>query len=64
MVETRNGQVKVKLIVNQDLAPQVVNILHGWGGESSANLLAGLDVRDPVTGYPELRALAGRIKKI
>ena len=64
MVETRNGQVKLKLKVTEDLAPQVVNILHGWGRVASANLLAGLDVRDPVTGYPELRALAGRIKKI
>lgn len=64
LVKTRNGQVEVKLKVNEDLAPQVVNILHGWGRKSSANLLAGLDVRDPVTGYPELRALAGRIEKI
>lgn len=64
LIETINGKVKLKVKVTENLAPQVVNILHGWGREASANLLAGLDVRDPVTGYPELRALAGRIKKI
>lgn len=64
LIETRNGQVKLQLKVTEDLAPRVVNILHGWGRDASANLLAALDVRDPVTGYPELRALAGRIKKI
>lgn len=64
LIETRNGQVKLKLKLTENLAPQVLNILHGWGKEASANLLTELDVRDPVTGYPELRALAGRIKKI
>ena len=62
-VETKNGQVRVNVSTTEDLAPQVVNILHGWGGEASANLLASVENRDPVTGYPELRALAGRIKK-
>ena len=63
-IETKNGRIKTKIKVTEDLAPQILNILHGWGGEASANLLTELDVRDPVTGYPELRALAGRIKKI
>jgi len=63
-LETRSGQIQVKIKATEGLAPGVVNILHGWGGGSSANLLVELKPRDPVTGYPELKALAGRIKKM
>jgi hypothetical protein len=36
---------------------------HGWAKGLNENVLTEMDPRDPVTGYPELRALACRIRK-
>jgi len=44
------------------MRPGVINLLHGWSGEHNQNLLTQLEPRDPVTGYPELRAIACRIR--
>lgn len=63
IVETRRGQIKIKANTTEDVMPKVVSILHGWGGEQNANVLTELEHRDPVTGYPELKALACRIMK-
>ncbi len=62
-VETRNGKIKVKARTTADLMPGLVNVLHGWQGKSNQNVLTELEPRDPITGYPELRALACRIGK-
>ena len=61
-VETRKGQIKIKVKTTEDLAPQVISIPHGWA-EANANVLTELEPRDPVTGYTELKALLCRIKK-
>jgi hypothetical protein len=44
--------------------PGLVNLLHGWEGEFNQNVLTELAPRDPITGYPELRALACCISKV
>ena len=62
-VETRKGQIKIKVRTTEDLAPGVVSIPHGWA-QANANLLTELEPRDPVTGYTELKALLCRIRKI
>jgi anaerobic selenocysteine-containing dehydrogenase len=62
-VETKKGQIKVKAKTTEDLASGLVNVLHGWEEELNQNVLTDLEPGDPVTGYPELRALACRIKK-
>ena len=62
-VETRNGKIKVKARTTADLMPGLVNVLHGWQGKLNQNVLTELEPRDPITGYPELRALACRIGK-
>jgi len=61
-VETRKGQIKIKVRTTEDLAPGVVSIPHGWA-QANANVLTEMEPRDPVTGYPELKALLCRIKK-
>jgi len=61
-LETRNGQIKIKVRATEDMAPQVVTVPHGWA-QANANVLTELEPNDPVTGYPEMRALACRIKK-
>jgi len=62
-LETRAGQITVKASVTTDILPGVVNVLHGWTEQSNQNVLTPLEARDPVTGYPELRALACRMER-
>lgn len=63
IVETKKGQIKVKAKTTTDIRPGVVNVLQGWAEELNQNVLTDVEARDPVTGYPELRALACRIRK-
>jgi len=63
VVETRKGKIRVKARTTEDTMPGVVGLIHGWEGASNQNRLTELEPRDPVTGYPELRALACRIMK-
>ncbi len=62
-VETRKGQIKIKVRTTEDLLPNAVSIPHGWA-EANANLLTELEPRDPVTGYTELKAMLCRIRKV
>ena len=62
-VETKKGKIKVKVITTDDIMAGVVNIMHGWPEDLNQNVLTDLENRDPVTGYPELRALACKISK-
>lgn len=62
VVETPKGQLKIKVKVTPELSPDVILISHGWD-EANVNLLTGLDPKDPVTGYPHLKALRCRMKK-
>jgi anaerobic selenocysteine-containing dehydrogenase len=64
VVETKTGQITVKVKTTDDLMPGVVNVLHGWAETVNQNVLTELKPMDPVTGYPELRALACRIKRV
>jgi anaerobic selenocysteine-containing dehydrogenase len=64
VVETKKGHIKVKAKTTEDLMPDVVNVLHGWQGKLNQNILTEMEPRDPITGYPELRGLACRIKKV
>ena len=60
-VETQKGRIRVKAATTVDMMPGVINVLHGWSGDQNQNLLTQSEPRDPVTGYPELRAIACRI---
>ena len=62
-IETPGRQIKVKVIFTEDMLPGLISLTHGWEYGSNANVLTRLEPRDPVTGYPELRSLACRIKK-
>jgi anaerobic selenocysteine-containing dehydrogenase len=62
-IETTKGKIEMKVHLTTDMAPGVVSIPHGWS-EANANLLTSFDVRDPVTGYTEMKALLCRIKKV
>ncbi len=62
-VETRKGEIKIKVRTTEDLLPKVVSVPHGWA-QANVNILTELEPRDPVTGYTQLKALLCRIKKI
>ncbi len=63
IVETKSQWARVKARTTEDIKSGVASILHGWGGRGNANVLTTLEPRDPVTGYPEMKALACRIRK-
>lgn len=62
VVETPKDHITLKVHTIEELSPGIVSIPHGWP-EANANLLTSLDVRDPVTGYTEMKALLCRISK-
>jgi anaerobic selenocysteine-containing dehydrogenase len=61
VIETPKDHITMKVQTSEDLHPGIVSIPHGWS-EANANLLTSLDVRDPVTGYTEMKALLCRIR--
>jgi anaerobic selenocysteine-containing dehydrogenase len=63
VVETQKGQITVKAKITDDLMSGIINVLHGWAEELNQNVLTDLEPADPVTGYPELRAIACRIRR-
>ncbi|MEM2093057.1 MAG: molybdopterin-dependent oxidoreductase [Candidatus Bathyarchaeia archaeon] len=63
IVETRKGSIKIKVKCSGDILPSVVSIPHGWA-QANVNFLTDMDTRDPISGYPDLKALRCMIKKI
>jgi anaerobic selenocysteine-containing dehydrogenase len=61
-IETNKGKIAMKAHLIEEMAPNVVSIPHGWA-EANANLLTSADVRDPITGYTEMKALLCKIQK-
>ena len=62
VVETPKDHITLKAHTEEGLSAGIVSIPHGWS-EANANLLTSLDVRDPVTGYTEMKALLCTIRK-
>ena len=62
-IETPKGSIAMRLKANDDLAQGVVSIPHGWP-DANANRLTDLELRDPVTGFPEFKALLCRLTKV
>jgi len=62
-IETTKGKIEMKAHLIEEMAPNVVSIPHGWT-EANANLLTSADVRDPITGYTEMKALLCKIQKV
>ena len=63
-IESAKGVVQMRAKVTHDIHPRVVSIQHGWSGEANANLLTDDMVRDPISGYPSLRSVPVRLKKL
>jgi formate dehydrogenase (coenzyme F420) alpha subunit len=63
IVETKKGKIKIKANLTRDIAEQVVSIPHGWA-TANVNILTDIELRDPISGYPEDKGLLCRISKI
>jgi predicted molibdopterin-dependent oxidoreductase YjgC len=50
--------------VEDRVAEDIVFVPHGWSGKANANLLTDARCREPILGYPELKALMCRIQKV
>jgi len=55
-VESPRGKIGLRAAVTEDIHPRVVSVQHGWGGNANVNLLMDDTPRDPVSGYPSLKA--------
>ncbi len=62
-VETKKGKIKIKAKLTEDIARQVVSIPHGWA-DANVNMLTDIELRDPISGYPEDKGLLCKITKI
>ncbi len=62
-VETKNGKIKMKASINNDIKDNVISILHGWEGNSNVNELTDDEHLDPVSGFPNLKSVPCRITK-
>jgi anaerobic selenocysteine-containing dehydrogenase len=63
-LSTRNGSIKLRVKEQPRLMPGVVAVPHGWPGESNVNLLTDMKVRDPITGYPDFKALLCKVEAV
>jgi formate dehydrogenase (coenzyme F420) alpha subunit len=64
IVETNRGHAKMKALVSESVAEGIVLVPHGWSGEANANLLTDTACREPIMGYPEVKALLCSVSKV
>ena len=62
-VETPRGSIKIKAKVTEDIMRGVVSVPHGWAA-ANCNILLDAALKDPVSGYVTMRAVACRIVKL
>jgi len=60
-IETKNGKMKMRLRATEKLAPGVVSVPHGWGGNANVNMLVDMDIFDPITAYPDFKTVLCRV---
>jgi anaerobic selenocysteine-containing dehydrogenase len=56
-IETKSGTMKMRVRTTEKLAPGVVSVPHGWGGNANVNMLVDMDVFDPITAYPDFKTV-------
>ncbi len=62
-IKTQKGTVKMRLKTNDAMMTGVVSVPHGWGS-ANINLLTDIETREPVTGYPDFKAILCRIESV
>jgi len=64
IIESDRGEVKMEARVDERVAEEVVLVPHGWPGKANANLLTDTRCREPIMGYPQMKALLCTIRKL
>lgn len=59
-IETKNGKIKMRVRTTEKLTTGVVSVPHGWAG-ANVNLLVDMDVFDPITAYPDFKAVLCKV---
>jgi len=62
-IESLRGSMSARARLTEDVPPDLVSVQFGWGGESKVNFLTDDMSRDPVSAYPNFKALC-RVRKI
>ena len=62
-VQTANGKIQLKAHITAGIRHDTINIPQGWE-EANANELTGAEDADPISGFPNLKSLRCRIRKI
>jgi len=62
-VETPRGMIRIKANVTEDIMEGVISVPYGWAS-SNVNVLLDSTLRDPISGYMELRGIACRVVKL
>jgi anaerobic selenocysteine-containing dehydrogenase len=64
-VESPHGCIQAAAKLSETILPEVVVLISGWSHHTgaNANLLTNDNARDPVSGFPEYRALMCKIEK-
>jgi anaerobic selenocysteine-containing dehydrogenase len=61
-IETKAGQMKMRVNYNKDLAAGVVSVPHGWA-DANVNALVDIEVLDPITAYPDFKTVLCKISQ-
>ncbi len=62
-IETDRGRVRMRVRVDPRVAEGVVFVPHGWEGDQNANLLTDTRCREPIFGYPQMKALLCAVRR-
>jgi len=63
IIETNRGEIRMKARVDERVAEGVVLAPHGWPGKANVNLLTDTQIREPIMGYPQMKALLCAVRK-
>jgi anaerobic selenocysteine-containing dehydrogenase len=62
-LESPRGNITLKAKLTDEVPPGVLSIQHGWE-EANANILTSNQPHDPISGYPGLKTVPCRVRKI
>ncbi len=62
-IEAKTGSIKLRAKLTDKLSPGIVSVPHGWA-HANVNLLVDMEGLDPITAYPDFKAVLCRISKV
>lgn len=62
-VETEHGKIQIRARLTPNIRPDTIQVVEGWE-EANANELTGSEEADPISGFPNLKSLRCKVRKI